>query len=226
MNAGTTTQTATQSGFTGVGLTTGTGVGPFTTSFSGLSTTYTATGTVGLTLTFPATSGNYTARDRTGTTANTGSFTYNSLYRDVVNSSSSSGNLRFNFTGLLPNTTYELRFYAYDHNASASRTMIFTDWSSGTAGTGTSTGSVTFAGSYVFTGAAEDNYRFSTLITATSTASGTLEIRETTGGAYASQFNGFEIASISSVPEPSSYAAIAGALALTGAAVSRRRRQA
>jgi hypothetical protein len=223
INAG---SSVTQSGFTSYSLTSGTGVGPATTSFTGLSTADTATGTVGLTLTFPTT--NYTARDRVTTAADTGSFTYNNLYRDFVNASSNGGNLTFSFSGLLANTTYQLRFYAYDGNSSAgaTKTMTFTDFTTGSPGTGASTGSVTFTvGSSTFTGAAGDNYLYSTLITATSDSSGALVIRETTGGSYAALFNGFEISSISSVPEPSTYAAIFGTLALAGAVVSRRHRR-
>lgn len=221
-NAGT---SATQSGFTGIGLTVGSGTGPYSTSFTGLSTAYTATGTVGLTLTFNSGTGLYTARERTGTAADTGSFTYNGLYRDFVNASASGGNLTFGFTGLLANTTYQLRFYAYDVTASASRTMTFTDWTSGSAGTGASTGSITYTSGSTFTGAAGDNYLYSTLITATTDSSGNLSIRETMGGSYAALFNGFEISSISSVPEPSTYAAIFGTLALAGAVAFRRHRQ-
>jgi len=221
INAGTGTQSPTQSGFTGIGLTVATGTGPYTTSFTGLSTAYTASGTVGLSLTFPAPTGQYTARDRTTTTADTGNFTYSNLYRDIV-SSGSNGTLSIGFTGLLANTTYQLRFYSYDDSAVASRTMIFTDWTSGSAGTGAATGSVTYTGGHVFTGAVGDNYLYSTLITVTSSATGTLDIRQTAGGNYASVLNGFEIISV--IPEPSTYAMIAGALGLMGAVSFRRRR--
>jgi hypothetical protein len=223
---GGTGSTATQSGFTALGLTTGSGTGPVTTSFTGLSATYTETGTVGLTLTFTTTA--YTARDRSTIVANTGSFTYSDLYRDFVNASVTGGNLTFGFTGLLANTTYQLRFYAYDATSTvgSTKTFTFTDWTSGNAGTGGSTGSVTYTpGVSTFTGAAGDNYLYSTSITATTDASGNLSIRETMGGSYAALFNGFEISSMSSVPEPSTYAAIFGTLALVGAVALRRHRQ-
>jgi hypothetical protein len=221
-NQGTTSQSLTQSGFTNLGAPTVATAGPFTTSFTGLDVAYTS-GTVGLTMTFPG--GNYLSRDRTtNTPVDTGSFTYANLYRDIWNpSSANGGNLIYSFSGLLANTSYQLRFYTYDAAASSSRTMTFTDWTSGSQGTGSATGSVTYTGSYVFTGAAGDNYLYSTLITATSSATGTLEIRETTGGSYASIINGFEISA--AIPEPSTYAAIFGTLALAGAVAFRRHRQ-
>lgn len=227
INAGTGTQSPTQPGFTGWGLTTGTGVGPLVTSFAGLDTTYTANGTVGLTLTFPtpnSSPGTYTSRDRTTTAADTGDFTYNALYRDLVGASSQ-GALIFNFTGLLANTTYELRFYAYDDSKTSSQTMTFTDWTSGSAGTGTSTGSVTFTGGYAFTGSADDNNRFSTLITATSDSSGNLVIEETAGSTYPVLFNGFQISAAAAIPEPATYAVIYGSLVLIGAVAYRRRQK-
>jgi hypothetical protein len=229
MNAGAGSPSPTQTGFTAFNTGTSATAGPRTATFTGLGTEFTSIGSVTVTIAWGGSTatdltgtGTFLARDRAAP-ANTGSFTTADLYRDMLQSTGTGVNgqpVAIGFSGLLANTAYDLRFFAYDHSASGSRTMTFTDFSSGSAG---GTGSITYTGASVFDSSTSNNV-FSTLISVTSDSNGKILLTETPGGSYGVALNGF-VLSASSVPEPSTYAMISGALVLTGSVLSRRRRQ-
>lgn len=191
------TSSPVETGYSAFGITSGTLAGPSTKSYTGISNLYT-TGTVAVTIasgnTVTAT-GNLTARDRTAPSTNSGTFTYSDIYRDFINPSSG-GNLTLGLTGLNANTQYTLTLYAYD-NAN-SRTVTYTDYTTGSAG---ASGSISYTAGYTFGSTTPDSI-FSTILTVTSDANGSLVIRATpsSGGAI---INGLQL---SAVPEPSTVA--------------------
>lgn len=191
------TNSAVETGYSGFGITSGTLAGPSTKSYTGISNLYT-TGTVAVTLAAGNTTtatGNLTARDRGTPSTNSGTFTYSDIYRDFINPSAG-GNLTIGLTGLNANTQYTLTLYAYDN--SNSRTMTYTDYTTGSAG---ASGTITWTAGYTF-GSTTSNDVFSTTLTLTSDATGSLVIRGTSnsGGAI---INGLQL---SAVPEPSTVA--------------------
>ncbi|MDR1280969.1 MAG: hypothetical protein LBK99_09125 [Opitutaceae bacterium] len=207
-----------QAGFASIGIPTGATTGPIERTLAGLDTEFTATGTVVFTIASGNTlagTGQFLTRDRGTPSTDSGSFTYSDIYRDTVLRTGSNANgatATLGFSGLNANTLYEIRFFTYDNDASSSRTMTFTDWTTGVAG---NTGSITFTGGYIFTDTT-DNHIFSTTITATTDASGKLLIRETPGGSYSALLNGFQLTHVSAaVPESAATALMAtGAVCL------------
>ena len=142
------------------------------------------------------------ARDRTVTNASVGA-----LYRDFIFANTSNNN-RFGLMieGLDASTSYNVDFWAYDANSA--RTILVTQ-----VGAPLVNGSITYVGS----AQPDDLGDYTTTLTATSDASGTLffEVSSATGDAL---LNGF---AINAVPEPASMAL----LAMGGALLVGRRRK-
>jgi len=208
---GTSTPSPVETGFQGFGASTGGSTGPLTATYTGLDTAQ-SSGSVALTLATGNTlagTGTLTARDRTGnsTLVDQGSFTYAELYRDVINSNNSA--LSLGLSGLNPNTTYTVKFFIYDDLAT--KTITFTDFTSGAAGT---SGSVSFAAGYQFS-SSTSNDQFATLLTVTSDIAGKLVFRSSTSSSPA-QIGGMLI---QVAPEPTSL----GLSALGLVALGRRR---
>ncbi|MDR1280968.1 MAG: hypothetical protein LBK99_09120 [Opitutaceae bacterium] len=228
-NAGSGGPSPTQAGFVAINTGTGSNKGPLANTFNGLDEEFTATGSVTLTIARGNTitdgaEGDFTARDRGEISlsgeanADTDTFTYGDLYRDALqpagSGSGGNGKILLEFSGLRASSAYEIRFFSYDANATNSRTMIFTDWTTGAAG---DTSSITFTGGYAFT-RTTDNYLFSTTITATTDASGKLLIHAApdSSGSYGLPLNGLQL---TAVPVPVPESAATTALMAAGAAL-------
>lgn len=208
---GSTNAAVVQTGFTALGIANpGTGSAPFAGPLSATSGSVTLQLTGGSTLAAATTmdvNGNYNststlvARDRGTPSADVGGFTYSDIYRDFITANFQG----IQFSGLTANTTYEVRFYAYDN--SGSRTQTFTDATPGSTGL---SGTVTYTAAATFD-TNTPNDIFSTLISATSDAQGRLFFTESgVGNTNVALFN----AVVVSIPEPSSAALVFGALGM------------
>jgi len=211
-----TTTSPVETGFQGFGISTGNTAGPLTTTYTGLDAAQ-SSGSVTLTLTANNTltaTNNLNARDRTtnSTLVDQGSFTNAELYRDIINSSTSV--LSLGLSGLNSNTTYAVKFYVYD-DAAGTKTITFTDLTSGAAG---ASGSVSFTGGYAFT-STTSNDQFATLLTVTSDVAGKLVFRA--GSSSGSPSIGGVV--IQAVPEPASLGLSAFGVVLLGRRRTNRR---
>jgi hypothetical protein len=211
---GTTQTSKIENGFSAFEVTNVGVAGPVTKTFGD----YTVRITNGITVDgsgFLNASGTVNARDRFPTTplADTGTFTYNHVYTDFVTQGIDTG---VQITGLAASTSYEVRFYTYDH--SNSRTQTFKNLTGGantTLGTFGWTAGTTFGSS-----TADDIY--SVGYTVVSDASGRLTFDINNAGGT-TLLNALVITDLSTVPEPSSFALLLGTVAL-GVAFRRRRR--
>ena len=179
---GSTTTAVVQTGFTGVGVA-GAGnsggaiAGSVSASMGGITMRLSGNTTMASATTKDAagnfnSEGSLTARDRGTPSADTGSFTFSDVYRDFLTANF----LGIQFSGLTPNTSYAVRFYAYDN--SGSRTQTFADVTPGSTG---SSGTVTYTSAFAFSGGTP-NDAFSTTINATSDAQGRLFFTESGAG--------------------------------------------
>ena len=180
----------------------------------------TATGIPGLT--FDA-NGNFngsnpnpiTSQDRatpvdheTGTNAG---FTYGEVYRDFVFPNTSGSAMGIELSGLAASTTYTIKFYAYDQNAT--RPATFTNL---TGGASTVLGTINNPQLVFTTATSNDVYSLSANVT--TDAQGRLLIAETNPGGLPI-LNALQL---STVPEPASLVALVAG----GVALARRRRRA
>lgn len=131
------------------------------------------------------------------------------LYRDFI-FANTSNTRRFGLVieGLQANTTYDLTFWAYDRNASATQTVTVSQF-----GNPAVTGAVSYLGSALPTSLSD----YSTRLLATANASGVLQFEVT--GTDNAILNGF---SFDVVPEPGTVLLMLGA---AGFAVLRRHRR-
>lgn len=206
-----------ESGFQRFGVGTGETTTDVTKSYTDLDSTLTS-GTVSINLSNAVNSSTtMTSRDRTGMAAisDTGTFTYGGLYYDFINltGTGSIDTMAITISGLLANTQYSLTFYAYDDNNS--RTMTFTDYTSGTAGV---SGSITYTRDTAFNSSTLNDI-YSTTLIVTADATGKIVIRDKASGGGA-VISGLTIAEI---PEPATLGI--GAISLISLVISRKRRQ-
>lgn len=197
----------TESGYTGVTVNNAEFTGPFTTSFTGLSTSL-SSGTVGLTIAAGTTltsTGAMLSRDRPATTADNGSFTYQALYRDFIISKYTTGGIpkmTIGLSGLNASTEYLVTFYAYDNNNSGTISL------QNTTGTGSQSGSISWTAGYAFNGAnANENAKFSTTLRVQTDTLGNLTFLNTTtsGAGFQGILNGIQV---TAVPEPTAIALV------------------
>lgn len=197
----------TESGYTGVVVNNAEFTGPFTTSFTGLSTSL-SSGTVGLTIAAGTTltsTGAMLSRDRPATTADNGSFTYQDLYRDFIISKYTTGGIpkmTIGLSGLNASTEYLVTFYAYDNNNSGAISL------QNTTGTGSQSGSISWTAGYAFNGAnANENAKFSTTLRVQTDTLGNLTFINTTtsGAGFQGILNGIQV---TAVPEPTAIALV------------------
>ena len=136
------------------------------------------------------------------------------MYRDFAIATGSNTTLQLQLSQLNANTAYQLTFYIYDGNATASsgtETVV-----NRTGGGSSVFGAVTYQGGATFT----SNSQFSTTSTATSDATGKLLFSFTNTNAASTGQGIINGLVITAVPEPSS-----GLLGLTGALLLARRRR-
>lgn len=218
-DAGDTTASEVQSGFTAIGVvgdTPGAYAGPQTAVNGGVTLRLTAGTTLAIATTKDG-SGNFNStgslvsRDRTSPGADSGSFTYSDIYRDFLTSNA----LGIQLSGLTPASPYAITFYSYDNVGS--RTQTFSDITPGSTGL---SGTVIYTAGAIFN-STTSNQVFSTTINATSDSVGRLFFSGTGVGTGASSsvaiLNGVEV---DAIPEPSAVA-LAG---LSLLAAGRRRR--
>jgi hypothetical protein len=220
INAGAGSPSATEDGFVGFNIGTGSTTGPLTATYNGLDSELTS-GSVTFTLaqgTSLTDTGAFLARYRSSIALDNGDFTYSDLYSDlgIVTGTDTNGeSITLGFSGLLANTTYEIKLFAYNDSETNTRTMTFADY---TTGQEADSGSIVYSGSYDFA-TDSDNDKFATTISAVTDSEGNLLIRGTPGGNYVAVLNGFQI---SAIPEPSSFALLAGLLCFVSVASRRK----
>ena len=134
------------------------------------------------------------------------------LYGDFV-FANSSNNYQFGLkiAGLDADTDYDVTFWAYNGNASAGATVL----------TQVGAPTVTDTIAYTNTMPPDDLSDFSTTLTATADATGTLYFNVSSPTASDAVLNGFLIADAAPVPEPASAGLVLGGLGLL---LARRRR--
>lgn len=166
-------------GFNGFKVTNLAVAGPVIQTYGGIGVTVTNGATVNAAGDLTAT-GLVNARDRGQPATDGGTFTYNDVYRDFVTNGAT---MAVQITGLLPETPYEVTFYAYDHNNS--RTQTFTDITGATAaspnGVNIALGSIAWTAPATF-GGTTPNDVFARSITATTDAAGRLTFKQTGTG--------------------------------------------
>ncbi|MGI5868536.1 MAG: hypothetical protein ACOX9C_03700 [Kiritimatiellia bacterium] len=163
-----------QTGFCPFMAPTGDTDGPLTASYGALNTNG-CTGTVVIAL---AAGTNLTdtsrmlSRDRSAPSSNDGAFTYSDVYRDFVLAKDTNKPFWIGLSGLTPEARYNLTFYAYDNNNT--RTMTFTDYTTGVAG---ASGAVSYTAGSTFD-ASTSNDVLSTSLKVKADATGQMLIRD------------------------------------------------
>jgi hypothetical protein len=242
----------TQDGFTAWAISTGNVQGPISQTFNDIDAAVAADGKISVTITFPllgetnvggvdfSAGGRATARDR-GAIATTGTFTYGDLYRDFIgpagnlwDSIQKNSHTTLEFSGLVAGRAYEVRLFSFDAS-NPNRTTIFWDYTTGLDGVpSVASGlrsSITYTSTTDFTATA-DNSIFSTTVTATANASGTISVRGAGGeNSYGLVLNGFQLTALpqseppnNNIPEPRTTAAILAALATLAVMAAQLRR--
>jgi hypothetical protein len=170
------------------------------------------------------------ARDR-GAIADNGSFTYGDLLRDgavQLNRSTAAANTQaavetagvatqttLSISGLAPLTTYQVRLWTHNRNNDNNSWFAWWNTTNGTGASASLVGSLQNVATPTYT----SNTQFSVIGSVLSDAGGVIRFGQVVGsGGPTGIINGFQV-----IPEPSTYAMLAGALAL-GLVAWRRRR--
>ena len=215
------TPSPTQSGYTGLNMS----------NSSGFKTTFSYADTLnGSTVDFLATSlSPSTDNNRDRGTGNLGGVTNAALYRDFLfddgNGTGVADSFDITFSGLLANQTYNFTFYSFDagnpsngntntttlNTAGVTFASIFYNTAGATGGSGSLTNS----------GVPTSNSQYALTISGTTNSLGNIGFTQT--GSNNAMLNGFEIAMVSTIPEPATAGALMGAGALLLVATRRKR---
>jgi hypothetical protein len=184
----------TQTGFDGVNVVNGLGINSVSASFPTNPAFTSGTTTV----TISDLSDLIRSRDRATSPPNSGAFTYADLYSDFA--LADKNGMVTTITGLNPNTTYNIRFFAYDDLIATADIPNTEQFTNTTAGLQPSPSVTTIT--YGSLGAVTSNFEYSATLNATSNSSGTISFNDiviTQGNQTVAILNGLSIAA---APEP------------------------
>jgi len=113
-------------------------------------------------------------------------YTYQNLYEDLLHAASPTGAITFDFSGLLPNTTYRFTLFAWDPGAGDGSDKV---WTVTEGNANPSVIGVNFQDALV------DNNTFALVFDVTTTETGTFQVTNT-AGLPQSAINGFKLESL------------------------------